>query len=193
MTGKPKSEFKVETNFTAPCFNPIQSNADTNIYTIFPFGTEAKLNESETRFIFDTIVKEFPIFYYNGVGNISTPYAFVDTDLRVLKSLSKYHKISHKSNRIFTKIDNWISSLFNIVTGDYIDQNTLYQMGYKEFVEDTLNGKKLIHTIDLLLPIKEVQEFSDNDEVIIKETKYKILESTIGLTDGKTKLILLNK
>ena len=192
-TGKPKTEFLIETKFTAPTFNPIASDADTIVYTFFPFGNVPKLNQAETRYIYDTIVKEFPIFYHNGVATISTPYAFVDTDTKVLKSIGSYHKISHKSPRIFTGVDNYISSLFNIVSNDYIDQNTLYVQAYKNFIEDTLSGRKLIHTIDLQLPNIEIQKFNDNDEVIIKETKYNILESTIGLTDGKSKLILLNK
>lgn len=193
LTGKPKTEFLIETKFTAPVLNPILSNADTMVYTFYPFGSDAKLNESETRYIYDANTKELPIFYYNGATDISTPYAFVDDDTKVLKSIGKYHKISHKNNRIFTGVDNYITSLFNIVSGDYTDQNTLYVQGYKSFIEDTLSGRKLIHTIDLTLPNIEIQKFNDNDEVIIKETKYNIMESTIGLTDGKCKLILLNK
>jgi hypothetical protein len=193
ITGKPKSEFKIETKFTAPVFNPILSNADTNVYTFYPFGTTAKLNETETRYIYDTIIKEFPIFYYNEVVGISTPYAFVDTDLKQLKSIGIYHKISYRSNRIFTGASNYISSLFNIVTGDFIDQNTLYVQDYKGYIEDTLSGKKLIHTIDLSLPNIQIQKFEDSQEIIIKETKYTVMESNISLTDGKTKLTLLNK
>lgn len=190
---KPKTEFKIETNFTTPVFNPILSNADNVVNTFYPFGTDAKLNDIETRFIYDTIAKEFPIFYYNEVSNISTPYAFLDTDIKQLKSIGVYHKISYKSNRIFTGTSNYISSLFNIVTGDFIDQNTLYAQCYKDFIEDTLIGKKLIHTIDLSLPNIQIQKFEDNQEIIIKETKYTILESDISLTNGKTKLTLLNK
>ncbi len=193
LTGKPKSEFKIETSFTAPVFNPVPSNADTNVYTFYPFGDEPKLNDLETRFIYDTIKKEFPIFYYNGVSNISTPYAFVDSDSKTLKSISKYHKISHKSNRIKTGASNYISSLFNIITGDFIDQNTLYVQAYKRYIEDTLSGKKLIHTINLKLPIIEIHKFDNSQEIIIKETKYTVLESDISLEDGKTKLTLLNK
>lgn len=193
-TPKPKTEFKIETKFTAPVFNPILTDADTQVFTFYPFGSEPKLNDIETRFIFDTIVKELPIFYHNGVANISTPYAFVDTDLKVLKSIGKYHKISHRSNRIKTGADNYISSLFNVLVGiDYVDQNTLYAQGFKIFIEDTLSGKKLIHTIDLSLPSIQIQKFSDDQEIIIKETKYIVMESDITLTNGKTKLTLLNK
>ncbi len=193
-TGKPKTEFLIETKFTAPVFNPILTDADTQVFTFYPFGSEAKLNDLETRFIYDTIVKELPIFYYNGVADISTPYAFVDTTLKQLKAIGKYHKISHKSNRIKTGSDNYISSLFNVLVGaDYVDQNTLYVQDFKTFIEDTLSGKKLIHTIDLSLPSIEMQKFEDSQEIIIKETKYTVMESDISLTDGKTKLTLLNK
>lgn len=190
---KPKSEFLIETKFTAPVFNPILTDADTQVFTFYPFGSEPKLNDLETRFIYDTIVKELPIFYYNGVTDISTRYAFVDTTRKRLKAIGKYHKISHRSNRIFTGANNYITSLFNIITGDFIDQNTLYVMGYKGYIEDTLSGKRLAHTIDLQLPSTEIQKFDDSDEIIIKETKYTMMESTIGLTDGKVKLIMLNK
>jgi len=193
LIGKPKTEFKIETKFTAPVFNPVISDSDTMVYTFYPFGNEPKLNDLETRFIYDTIAKELPIFYYNGIGDISTPYAYVDTDSKTLKAIGKYHKISHRSSRIFTGTDNYITSLFNIITGDYIDQNTLYAQDYKTYIEDTLSGKKLIHTIDLNLPNIQIQKFEDSQEIIIKETKYTILESSISLTDGKTKLTLLNK
>jgi hypothetical protein len=193
LTGKPKTEFKIETKFTAPVFSPILTDADNQVLTFYPFGSDAQLNDIETRFIYDPIVKEFPIFYYNELTNVSTPYGFVDTDLKALIQIGVYHRISHKSNRIFTGASNYISSLFNIVTGDFIDQNTLYVQGYKEFIEDTLSGKKLIHTIDLQLPNIEIQKFKDNDEIIIKETKYTVMESTLGLTGEKSKLILLNK
>lgn len=192
-TGKPKNEFKVETKFTAPVFNPIITNADTQVFTFYPFGSDFHANEAETRFIYDTITKEFPVFYYNGQGNISVPYAYLDTDTKALKAMSKYHKISHRSTDIKTGTNNWISSLFNIITGDFIDQNTLYVMGFKQFIEDTLSGKKLIHTIDLDLNSKKMLEFDDSDEIIIKETKYSTMESAITITNGKTKLTLLNK
>lgn len=193
-TPKPKTEFKIETKFTAPVFNPILTDADTQVFTFYPFGSEPKLNDLETRFIFDTIVKELPIFYYNGVADISTPYSFVDTTLKQLKAIGKYHKISHRSNRIFTGTDNYITSLFNVLVGiDYVDQNTLYAQDFKTFIEDTLSGKKLIHTIDLSLPSIQIQKFSDDQEIIIKETKYIVMESDITLTNGKTKLTLLNK
>jgi hypothetical protein len=193
LTGKPKNEFKIETKFTAPVFNPIITDADSQILTFYPFKDEAKLNDIGTRFIYETITKELPVFYYNGVANISTPYAFVDTDLKILKSIGKYHKISHRSIRIFTGANNYISSLFNIITGDFIDQNTLYVMGYKSYIEDTLTGKRLSHTINLELPSTEIQKFDDSDEIIIKETKYTVMESNISLTDRKVKLIMLNK
>lgn len=190
---KPKSEFKIETKFTTPVFSPVASNADTIVNTFYPFGSEAKLNDIETRFIYDTIVKEFPVFYYNGVLDISTPYAIVDTDSKILKSIGKYHGISHKSNRIKTGVSNYITSIFSIASGDFIDQNTLYVQAFKSFIEDTLSGKKLIHTIELNLPNVQIQNFEDNQEIIIKETKYTVLESDIPLTGGKTKLTLLNK
>lgn len=193
ITGKPKSEFKIETKFTAPVFNPILSNADNPVFTFYPFGGDAKLNETATRYIFDVNTKEFPIFYYNEVTGVSTPYGFVDTDFKILKSIGVYHKISHKSNRIFTGLDNYITSLFNIISSDYTDQNTLYVQDYKGYIEDTLSGRKLIHTIDLTLPNIEIQKFEDSQEIIIKETKYTVMESNISLTDGKTKLTLLNK
>lgn len=193
LTGKPKTEFKIETNFTVPVFNPVQSNADDTVLTFYPFGSDPKLNDIGTRFIYDTITKEFPVFYYNGSVNISIPYAFVDTDAKVLKAISKYHKISHKSNRIKTGTSNYITSLFNIVTGDFIDQNTLYVQAYKVYIENTLSGKKLIHTINLKLPIIEIQKFDNSQDIIIKETKYTVLESDISLEDGKMKLTLLNK
>lgn len=190
---KPKSEFKIETKFTAPVFSPVATDADNTVLTFYPFGSDPKLNDIETRFIYDTITKEFPIFYYQGSKSISTAYAFVDTDLKQVIAINRYHEIGHKSKRTFTGVDNYISSLFNIVTGDYVDQNTLYQQGYKNYIEDTLSGKKLIHTIDLDLPTTELQNFDDNQEIIIKENKYNIIESSISLTDGKTKLTLLNK
>jgi hypothetical protein len=194
LTGKPKNEFKIETKFTAPVFNPVNSDADTQIFTFYPFGSEAKLNDLETRFIYDTIVKELPVFYYNGFADISTPYAFVDTDSKTLKSIGKYHRISHRNKNIWTGDFNYITSLFNTLVGiDYVDQNTLYAMGYKGYIEDTLSGKRLAHTIDLQLPSTEIQKFDDSDEIIIKETKYTMMESSIGLTDGKVKLIMLNK
>lgn len=191
---KPKTEFKIETKFTAPAFNPVDTNADTQIFTFYPFGNESKLNESETRFIYDTITKEFPVFYYNGVGDISTLYGFLNGTERVIKPMSKYHKISHRSNRIRTGSTNYISSLFNTLVGiDLVDQNTLYAQGYKQYIEDTISGKKLIHTIELQMPNKVIREFEDDQEIIIKETKYTVLESKLSLTGGNSKLSLLNK
>lgn len=192
-TGKPKSEFKIETKFTAPVFSPVATDADAVVNTFYPFGSDFELNEAETRQIYETITDEFPIFYYNGVSNISTPYGFVDTDSKTLKAIGNYHKISHRSTRIFTGTNNYITSLFNIITGDYIDQNTLYVQDYKNYIEDTLSGKRLIHSIDLNLPPKVIKEFEDDQEIIIKETKYNIMESAITITNGKTKLTLLNK
>ena len=46
LTGKPKTEFLIETKFTAPVFNPVLSNADTMVYTFYPFGSEPKDRKS---------------------------------------------------------------------------------------------------------------------------------------------------
>ena len=197
--GKAKNEFKIETKFTTPTFSPILTSADRRILTFHPFGIEPKLNPAGTRFIYETNVKEFPIFYHQGYKSLnllSASYAFLHSDIKQVIEVYEYNEISHKSNQIYTgevTNENYISSLFNIVSGDYIDQNTLYQQSYKRFIEGTLSGKNLIHTIDLQLPSTEMQKFDDAQEIIIKETKFDILESNIGLTDGKTKLILLNQ
>ena len=196
-TGKPKSEFKIETKFTVPTFSPVLTSNNRRVLTFYPFGNEPKLNPAGTRFIYETNAKEFPIFYYHVSRDvISSPYAFLHSDIKQVIEVYIYNEISYKSDQIYTGSvpnQNYISSLFNIVTGDYIDQNTLYQQSYKRFIEGTLSGKNLIHTIDLQLPPTEMQKFDDAQEIIIKEEKYDILESSIGLTDGKCKLILLNQ
>lgn len=193
IKGSPKSEFLIETKFTSPVFVNIPGNTDQLLTTYYPFKGEPKLNDSETRFVYDTVKDEMPIFYRRGTVTIGTQVAFVNVSTVI--GLQKFNVISHRSINILTTKNplNEITSLFAIADGDLENQNTLYIQGYQNYIEGTLSGGKLLHDLEIQFPNNvEVNKFSNNQEVIIKESRFTVAQSSISLTTGKGKLTLLN-
>lgn len=194
INGNPKSEFLIETKFTAPVFVNIPGNTDQLLTTYYPFKGEPKLNEAETRFIYETVKDEMPIFYRRGSVIIDTQVAFVNNGAAVV-GLQKFNVISHRSVNTLTSYNpvNEITSLFAIADGDLDEQNTLYIQGYQNYIEGTLSGDRLLHDLEIQFPNNvEVNKFSNNQEVIIKESRFTVAQSSISLTTGKGKLTLLN-
>lgn len=191
--GNPKSEFLIETVFTAPTLSTVFSGNFTPIKTFYPFGGEAHLNEEETRFVYDMITDELPVFYYRGQATLNVSMAYKENGAPGLQQITKFNRINYLSNDIKTGSSNFISSLFGLLASDLADQNTLYVQGYKQYIEGTLDESRLVHEVNLNLPSKVITNFfSNSQDVVIGEDRFQVMESSISLTTGKSKLTLLN-
>ncbi len=99
-------------------------------------------------------------------------------------------------------IQNNNSLAFSVLTINNVSYpNSLYKIYYDEFIKRLLNVNALSQTYSLNLPSSEIylndaginpKGFRLQNDIIIGETKFDILDASIDTTNGNTKLTLLN-
>ena len=179
-------EFQIETNFT---IIPPVSIPGTNATTIYGFegGQPEILSTGEARYTPN--FGELVLFYSHGNKPLNALFG-VQSSLQsgalATQSISSYIQVlpyttDNKSfafsvlvNNNVAYRDNLFSRYYNAIIKRYIDQNVMKQ----EFT--------------LYLNANEVRDFRLENDIIIGENKFTIVDSTIDITNGKTKLTLLN-
>jgi hypothetical protein len=179
-------EFKIETNFT---IIPPVTIPGTEVTTVYGFesGQPEILDTGEARFT--PKFGELVLFYSHGNKPLNVLFG-VQSSLQsgVLRtqSIPSYIQVlpyttDNKSfafsvlvNNNVAYRDNLFSRYYNDVIKRYIDQNVMKQ------------------DFTLELNAKEVRDFRLENDIIIGENKFTIVDSTIDITTGKTKLTLLN-
>ena len=179
-------EFQIETNFT---IIPPVSIPGTNATTIYGFegGQPEILATGEARYTPN--FGELVLFYSHGNKPLNALFG-VQSSLQsgalATQSISSYIQVlpyttDNKSfafsvlvNNNVAYRDNLFSRYYNAIIKRYIDQNVMKQ----EFT--------------LYLNANEVRDFRLENDIIIGENKFTIVDSTIDITTGKTKLTLLN-
>jgi hypothetical protein len=179
-------EFKIETNFT---IIPPVTIPGTNATTIYGFegGQPEILETGEARYTPN--FGELVLFYSHGNKPLGVSFGVqssVISGALVTESISSYIEVlpytpDNKSfawsvlvNNNVAYRDNLFSRYYIDIIKRYIDQNVMKQ-------EFTLN-----------LNANEVRDFRLENDIIIGENKFTIVDSTIDITNGKTKLTLLN-
>jgi len=203
-TIKPTSdlkEFKVETNFTIQQSVPI-AGLSVDFPTMYGFTNESPelLDNGALRYKPNT--EDLLIFFKNGdmpfdysVGwkleaNNGSYY------IRVLNSYKKVGSVHEATG--FSLGFSLIESAIN---------ESLYENYYADQIERLLNPNSLQHTFQLELPPNELilnfandnqgesnipNGFRLQNDIIIQEKKYSIIDATIDQTTGKTTITLLN-
>jgi len=77
-------------------------------------------------------------------------------------------------------------------TGGTSFYGTLFENHYKNYLSDTFNKKNRLTTVEAMLPISFLHNYSLADTLIIGENKYRINSITTNLITGDSKLELLN-
>lgn len=195
------SEFKVETGFSILEALPIAGMTDE--FTSYGFTDEAPeiWDTGEKRYKPNT--SELTIFFACGLRNLSgiKRLGFQGTSgLNILSVLPLNSYI--KTSPVHTSGFSFGFGLIQEAT-----TKSLYYYFYKTQTERLLNPNTLQHSFELKLPAKEmVLNFANTaqgesniptgfrlqNEIILQETRFSIIDASIDITTGNTKLNLLN-
>jgi|GEM_PF-6280894 len=193
-----KSEYSVITNYT---IIPPRGVVNTNLVTYYGFSNE--LEEQENRY--KPINNELVLFVNNELAflNAGVQLGYLLTDTTVVP-LNRYMLMLPWL--VNAKQSLGFSVLVDDVTGDLINKektNSLYERFYSAQTIRLLNVNVLSHKFDLFLPSSEIYVnptrtnepptgFRLQNDIIIGETRFSVLDANIDITTGKTKLTLLN-
>lgn len=190
------NEYSVVTNYT---IIPPRNVINTNLITYYGFSNE--LTDDENRYT--RINNELVLFINNGVDNLNVPLGFLMTETNIVPLIS------------YMKMLPWVESTtqglgFSVLVDDVSDKVTnkqktdsLYMRFYEKQTKRLLDVNALTHSFDLFLPSSEIYVnpsrsnepptgFRLQNDIIIGETRFSILNATIDISTGKTKLTLLN-
>ena len=197
------NEFKVEVDFAI--IPPVLLNGSNQVWTAYGFTSEAPEVDDDGFFRYAPNTNELTIFYNHGNVEITDSLGCQNintSDVLVCSPLTSYIK-----SMPFCKSNNNTFS-FSILVIDGVEyENTLFSLYYSNLISSLLNPNVLTHSFNLKLPSSEIylndanvsagsgltsKGFRLQNEVIIGETKFDIVDASIDETTGKTKLTLLN-
>lgn len=195
------SEFKVETVFSIVEALPIAGMADE--FTSYGFTDEAPeiWETGEKRYKPNT--SDLTIFFACGLRNLTRKKRLGFQGANNLNVLSVFHLKSYiKTSPVHT---SGFSFGFSLIQESTI--KSLYYYFYRQQTERLLNPNTLQHSFELKLPAKElVLNFSNTtqgesniptgfrlqNEIILQETRFSVIDASIDITTGNAKLNLLN-
>lgn len=199
-------EFKVETNFTI--VPPVLMEGNDEITTFYGFTDAAPSVLDSGVFRYTPNTEDFTIFYKHeiqpltkriGVQSLNNSNVLVNSELLYHAKVAPY---------FLTWESEYKTLAFSILRFNGVDYtNSLFSLYYSQFIQRVLNPNALAQDFELILPSNEIYlndatimagnvdiptGFRMQNEIIIGETKYEILEASIDKTTGKTKIKLLN-
>jgi hypothetical protein len=179
-------EFKVETNFT---IIPPVTIPGTNATTIYGFeaGQPEILETGEARYTPN--FGELVLFYSHGNKPLNALFgvqsSLVSGALQT-QSMSSYIQVLPYT------ADNKSFSFSVLVQNNVAYRDNLFSRYYAEIIKRYIDQNVMKQDFTLNLNANEVRDFRLENDVIIGENKFTIVDSTIDITNGKTKLTLLN-
>lgn len=195
----PTIEPKKPTKFEVLTDYPIlkQSNFATfnNIKTCLAFEKEGATIQSNGGNRYKSVFEEFTIFYlkHKDLGTQTVGFELTEINNHELRSVLEANFVNYKNGK---------SLAFGAENND---NDSLYLNYYKDFIENLFNSFE--STFNLNLPPNEIflnfanqnqgesnipTGFRPQNDIIIAEQRYSLIDSAIDLTIGKTKLTLLN-
>lgn len=194
-------EFKVETIFTI--MPPVMLYGSSEIVTYYGFTADAPtiLDTGEKRY--KPNFGELTIFYSNGPTNITNSIGYSTSQGGVPKNVKLTRYIKVMPFNIYGKSLAFSELVFNSVS--YPD--SLYMRYYASQTTRLLNPNVLSQFFKVTLPSDELTLNSESqiqgqgltpsgfrlqNDIIIKENLFSIIDATIDITTGKTNLTLLN-
>lgn len=203
---KPKDakEYKVETAFS---ILPVVNINGTQTPTSYGFTSDSPSVDDAGRFRYTPNNDELTIFYSHGLSTVSESAGFAIQNNDTINLLNVVKLTNYVKTLPYCKENNYslgfsILKIFNV---EYTE--TLFKRYYQFFIQRILNPNALSQVLSFTLPSNEIylndannkigsvlrpKGFRLQNEIIVEETRYEILESSIDATTGKTKLTLLN-
>lgn len=188
---KEANEFKVETVFSI--LPPVKISGANELVTSYGFNNDSPsvIDSGEIRY--EPNYNELTLFYSHGASNIR---ALGYLGVKTIKTGKLTYQNFKGITPLFTyiKVAPWsknglLFSFSALVFDNVTYNNTLYQRYYKEQTERLLNSNVLSHKFELKLPING---FRLQNDIIIGDNLFSIVEADIDETTGKTKITLLN-
>ena len=145
--------------------------------------------------------EDFTIFYYNGSqqlkdindNNISLNFKIVEGGGTLIEDLNTYNKVSIVYNDDPLTYTN---SLGYSVEVDVVDnfefKKNLFSNYYSNEISRIYNQNSRLFEYNCILPTREINRFSLDKLIIIGDRKFSIEQADINITNGKTKLTLMN-
>jgi hypothetical protein len=169
-------EYSVETQFTI--IPPVTIVNTTDIVTYYGFSAIGEPNFGE-----------LPVFYSHGITPLNRLFGVqssTNTGAITNASISQYIKVlpfTTDSKSIGFSVLVWQNQAL---------RNNLFSRYYAEIIKRYVDPNVLKQEFTLNLNANEVRDFRLENDIIIGEDKYSVIDSTIDITTGKTKLTLLN-
>lgn len=194
------SEFKIESKFSI--VPPIRLIGSNN-WTFYGFNS-SNPNFENNVFRYTPNLNEPTIFYTHYTNN-SSPISVQSLNMAnvlVTEKLQNYIKVMP-----FNRFNNFTLSYAALKINNVEYLETLFKNYYSQMIQRLLNPNALSHVFKLTLPSNELylnnanieagagnvpSGFRMQNEVIIGENKFEILEANIDQTSGETTLTLLN-
>ena len=179
-------EFKVETNFT---IIPPVTIPGTNATTIYGFegGQPEILDTGEARY--KPNLGELVVFYSHGNKPLNALFGVqssLQSGLLQTQSISSYIQVLPYTT------DNKSFAFSVLVNNNVAYRDNLFSRYYAEIIKRYIDQNVMKQEFKLELNANEVRNFRLENDVVIGENKFTIVDSTIDITTGKTELTLLN-
>lgn len=191
-------EFKIETGFSI--INPITIQGTNDLISAYGFTSDAPIIGGSGESRYKPNYDEPTIFYNNGIQTLTDDYLF-QSGLTAPIIISKS---TYQLTLPFLTQNNGDSLGFSILVFEGNNYpNNLYSMYYQKQLERLIDPNVMAQSFTLDLPTNEMylNEFTQNttptgfrlqNDVIIMENRFTILDAQIDKTTGKTKITLLN-
>jgi hypothetical protein len=179
-------EFKIETDFT---IIPTVTITGTNTTTIYGFegGQPEILDSGEARYTPN--FGELVLFYSHGNKPLNALFGVqssLQSGILQTQSISSYIQVLPYTS------DNKSFAFSVLVNNNIAYRDNLFSRYYAEIIKRYIDQNVMKQEFTLYLNANEVRDFRLENDIIIGENKFTIVDSTIDITTGKTKLTLLN-
>lgn len=193
LDNEESDELEVSVPFTLP--NTVQIDNSTNI---FYRSYEIDDNKIKT-----TTPK--PILFYNG-GSLNltkqliltdatllTTQGFNITNISTVLNTSPVVEVdvSGTTNHFSLSYGNDAEPLYGNITYDGVTNHNLYS-NWSNYIESIFNQQTRLVKVDAIIPTSILLRLKMNNYVFIKNRKYRINKMNLNLTNGKTRLELIN-
>lgn len=186
---KPKDarEYKVETNFTL--IPPVGMLGAPDITTLYGFesGNPEILETGEARYTPN--FGELVIFYSHGNKPLNRFFG-VQSNLLfgalVTEEITSYIQVLPYT----TDLKSFAFSV--LVLNSLAFRNNLFSRYYSDIVKRYIDQNVMKQSFSLTLNAEQIRDFRLENDIVIGENKFTIIDATIDITTGKTKMELLN-
>jgi hypothetical protein len=133
-----------------------------------------------------------PVIYYNEIISLGLKqFSFIDdtgTQVVLGTNINTPSQLYPLNNQIYSTL---FGAEFSTWDGTLVN-NTLYSNYHKDYIESIFNIKRREFTFTAVLPLQVLSSLKLNDVLKIQDNYYRIDNFTLNLTNGVSKLNLIN-